>query len=57
MLYSFGRVGNAQFYAECGVIGWNAFPSDDKEEIMGDFSVLRNYLLAKFMWDPFITEE
>ena len=32
-------------------------PSDDKEDIFGDFGVLRNYLLAKFMWDPYITEE
>ncbi len=48
---------NAQFYVECGVMGWMAVPSDDKEDIFGDFGVLRNYLLAKFMWDPYITEE
>ncbi len=55
---SYNTMGNnAKMYVECGVLGWQAVPTDDKEEIIGDFSVLRNYLIAKFMWDPFITEE
>ena len=48
---------NAKYYVECGVIGWLAVPSDDREDIFGDFGVLRNYLISKFMWDPYITEE
>ncbi len=48
---------NAQYYVDCGALGWMAVPSDDGEDIFGDFGVLRNYLLAKFMWDPYITEE
>lgn len=55
---SYNTMGNnGKMYVECGVLGWQAFPSDDKEDIIGDLGVLRNYLIAKFMWNPLITED
>lgn len=48
---------NAKFYAECGAIGWFAQTNTAKAEELGDFGALRHYLISKFMWDPYITEE
>ena len=49
--------GNAKFYAESGVIGWFSQTNHRNPDVLGDFAALRNYLLSKFMWDPYMTEE
>lgn len=48
---------NAKFYVECGAMGWFAQTNNRNTEVLGDFGALRNYLISKFMWDPYMTEE
>ena len=46
---------NMQFYAENNVT--SMFPQGNGQGISGEFGELRSYLLAKLMWDPYMTEE
>ena len=46
---------NMKFYHENGVRGM--FPQGNSQSISGEFGELRTYLLAKLMWDPYMTEE
>ena len=46
---------NMAFYHENGVRGM--FPQGNSQSISGEFGELRTYLLAKLMWNPYMTEE
>ena len=46
---------NMKFYHENGVRGM--FPQGNSQSISGEFGELRTYLLAKLMWNPYMTEE
>ncbi len=46
---------NMQFFAEHNVKGM--YPQGNYQTISGEFGELRAYLLAKLMWDPYMTEE
>jgi hypothetical protein len=46
---------NMRFYHENGVRGM--FPQGNGQSISGEFGELRVYLLAKLMWNPYMTEE
>ena len=46
---------NMQFFAEHNVKGM--YPQGNYQSISGEFGELRAYLIAKLMWDPFMTEE
>ena len=46
---------NMKFYHENGVRGM--FPQGNSQSISGEFGELRAYLLAKLMWNPYMTEE
>ena len=46
---------NMQFYHQNGVKGM--FPQGNSQSISGEFGELRAYLLAKLMWNPYMTEE
>ena len=46
---------NMRFYHENGVRGM--FPQGNSQSISGEFGELRAYLLAKLMWNPYMSEE
>ena len=46
---------NMRFYHENGVRGM--FPQGNSQSVSGEFGELRAYLLAKLMWDPYMSEE
>ena len=46
---------NMRFYHENGVRGM--FPQGNGQSISGEFGELRAYLLAKLMWNPYMSEE
>ena len=46
---------NMLLYYEHGVRGM--FPQGNSQSISGEFGELRAYLLAKLMWDPYMSEE
>ena len=46
---------NMKFYHENGVRGM--FPQGNSQSVSGEFGELRAYLLAKLMWNPYMTEE
>ena len=46
---------NMKFYHENGVRGM--FPQGNSQSISGEFGELRAYLLAKLMWNPYLSEE
>ena len=46
---------NMKFYHENGVRGM--FPQGNSQSISGEFGELRAYLLAKLMWNPYMSEE
>ena len=46
---------NMQFFAEHNVKGM--YPQGNYQTISGEFGELRAYLLAKLMWNPYMTEE
>ncbi len=46
---------NMKFYHENGVRGM--FPQGNTQSISGEFGELRAYLLAKLMWNPYMSEE
>lgn len=46
---------NMRLYHENGVRGM--FPQGNSQSISGEFGELRAYLLAKLMWDPYMSEE
>ena len=46
---------NMRLYHENGVRGM--FPQGNAQSISGEFGELRAYLLAKLMWNPYMTEE
>ena len=46
---------NMRLYYENGVRGM--FPQGNGQSISGEFGELRAYLLAKLMWDPYMSEE
>ena len=46
---------NMKFYHENGVRGM--FPQGNSQSVSGEFGELRAYLLAKMMWNPYMTEE
>ena len=46
---------NMRLYHEHGVRGM--FPQGNSQSISGEFGELRTYLLAKLMWDPYMSEE
>ena len=46
---------NMRFYAENNVT--SMFPQGNSQGQSGEFGELRSYLLAKLMWDPYMTEE
>ena len=46
---------NMRFYHENGVRGM--FPQGNSESLSGEFGELRAYLLAKLMWNPYMSEE
>ena len=46
---------NMRLYHEHGVRGM--FPQGNSQSISGEFGELRAYLLAKLMWDPYMSEE
>ncbi len=46
---------NMRFYHENGVRGM--FPQGNSQSVSGEFGELRAYLLAKLMWNPYMTEE
>ena len=46
---------NMLFYAENNVT--SMFPQGNSQGASGEFGELRAYLLAKLMWDPYMTEE
>ncbi len=46
---------NMKFFAENNVV--SMFPQGNGQGASGEFGELRAYLLAKLMWDPYMTEE
>ena len=46
---------NMKFFAENNVV--SMFPQGNGQGVSGEFGELRAYLLAKLMWDPYMTEE
>ena len=46
---------NMRFYHENGVRGM--FPQGNSQSISGEFGELRAYLLAKLMWNPYMSQE
>ena len=46
---------NMKFYHENGVRGM--FPQGNSQSLSGEFGELRTYLLAKLMWNPYMSEE
>ena len=46
---------NMRFYHENGVRGM--FPQGNSHSVSGEFGELRAYLLAKLMWNPYMSEE
>ena len=46
---------NMRFYYENGVRGM--FPQGNSQSVSGEFGELRAYLLAKLMWNPYMSEE
>ena len=46
---------NMRYYHENGVRGM--FPQGNSQSISGEFGELRAYLLAKLMWNPYMSEE
>ena len=46
---------NMRFYYEHGVRGM--FPQGNSQSVSGEFGELRTYLLAKLMWNPYMSEE
>ena len=46
---------NMRFYHENGVRGM--FPQGNSQSVSGEFGELRAYLLAKLMWNPYMSEE
>ena len=46
---------NMQFFADHNVLG--VFSQGNYESVCGEFAELRIYLLAKLLWDPYMTEE
>ena len=46
---------NMRLYYENGVKGM--FPQGNSQSVSGEFGELRTYLLAKLMWNPYMTEE
>ena len=46
---------NMKFYHENGVRGM--FPQGNSQSISGEFGELRAYLLAKLMWNPYMSQE
>ena len=44
-----------RFYHENGVRGM--FPQGNSQSVSGEFGELRSYLLAKLMWNPYMSEE
>ena len=46
---------NMRFYAENNVV--SMFPQGNSQGASGEFGELRAYLLAKLMWNPYMTEE
>ena len=46
---------NMKFYHENGVRGM--FPQGNSQSISGEFGELRTYLLAKLMWNPYMSED
>ncbi len=46
---------NMKFYAENNVV--SMFPQGNSQGWSGEFGELRSYLLAKLMWDPYMSEE
>ncbi len=46
---------NMRFYHENGVRGM--FPQGNSQSVSGEFGELRTYLLAKLMWNPYMSEE
>ena len=46
---------NMKFFAENNVT--SIFPQGNNQGVSGEFGELRAYLIAKLMWDPYMTEE
>ena len=46
---------NMKFFAENNVV--SMFPQGNSQGVSGEFGELRAYLLAKLMWNPYMTEE
>ncbi|MBQ8899064.1 MAG: DUF4838 domain-containing protein [Clostridia bacterium] len=46
---------NLRFFAENNVKG--VFEQGDSETVNGEFGPLRTYLIAKLLWDPYMSEE
>ena len=46
---------NMKFFAENNVV--SMFPQGNGQGVSGEFGELRAYLLAKLMWDPYMSEE
>ncbi len=46
---------NVRFFADCNVRG--VFEQGNRQDINGEFGELRGYLLAKLLWDPYMSEE
>ena len=46
---------NMKFFAENNVV--SMFPQGNSQGVSGEFGELRAYLLAKLMWDPYMSEE
>ena len=46
---------NMKFFAENNVV--SMFPQGNGQGVSGEFGELRAYLLAKLMWNPYMTEE
>jgi hypothetical protein len=46
---------NMRFFAENNVV--SMFPQGNGQGVSGEFGELRSYLLAKLMWNPYMTDE
>lgn len=46
---------NARLFAECHVA--NLFEQGNYQSVNGEFGELRSYVLAKLLWDPYMSEE
>ena len=46
---------NMKFFAENNVV--SMFPQGNGQGVSGEFGELRSYLLAKLMWNPYMTDE